>query len=210
MSAAGGQTPNARAVSVLLVEDDAIVREWFRLALEGTEFRFAGSASTAASARELLPRRVPDLLVVDYRLGDTVGTELVRELRRQGVTTPAIVFTANPETGLNEAARESGAQGTALKTGRQEELLAVLRAVTRGEQSFDARHPRRPPGRAALSVREREVLRLVAQGSTNRDVAEALGIGEETVKTILQRAFAKLGATRRAEAVAVAQSEGLL
>jgi DNA-binding NarL/FixJ family response regulator len=119
-------------------------------------------------------------------------------------------MTANAEEGFNEAARDSGAQGTVLKTGRAEELLSSLGTVVAGRQSFDARHPKRPPGRGALSPREREVLRLVAAGSTNRDIAERLSIGEETVKTLLSRTFAKLGVRRRAEAVSEAHRRGLL
>jgi DNA-binding NarL/FixJ family response regulator len=196
--------------SVLLVEDDAMVRDWVRLALRDSEFRLAGEAESAAAAAELVERRRPDVLLVDYRLPDQVGTELVRELRRRGVTTPAVVMTANYRRGLNEAAREAGAQGSALKTGSAPELLATLRAVLEGRSSFDPRHPRRAPGQAALSPREREVLRLVAAGATNRQVAAKLAVRDETVKTLLARTFAKLGVTRRAEAVSRGHELGLL
>jgi DNA-binding NarL/FixJ family response regulator len=197
-------------ISVLVVEDDAMVRDWIRLALEGSEFRVAGTAFSAAEARELAARRRPDLLLVDYRLPDGVGTELVRDLRHEGVAAPAVIMTANTERGFNEAAREAGAQGSVLKTGRVEELLGALRTVQAGGHSFDARHPKRAPGRGALSPREREVLSLVASGATNREIAETLGVGAETVKTLLARIFAKLGVRRRAEAVSEAHSRGLL
>ena len=201
---------NAPETSVLLVEDDSMVRGWVRLSLDGTEFRLAGEATTTAEAIALAQRRQPDLLLVDYHLPDGVGTELVRELRRLGVSAPAIVMTANTQRGFNEAAREAGAQGTVLKTGKLDELLGALRAVTSGEDAFDGRHPQRAPGRAALSPREREVLRLVAAGSTNREIAAALEVGDETVKTLLARTFAKLGVRRRAEAVSAAHKHGLL
>ena len=199
-------TPKA----VLLVDDDEMVRGWVRLALEGTEFRIAGEAANSADAADLAARRNPDLLLVDHKLGGEVGTELVRDLRRRGVSAPALVMTANSQGGFNEAAREAGAQGTLLKTGKRAELLEALRAVADGGDAFDGRHPRRPPGRAALSPREREVLRLVAGGATNREIAAELGVGDETVKTMLARAFAKLGVRRRAEAVAAAHERGLL
>jgi len=197
-------------VSVLVVEDDAMVRDWLRLALEGSAFRLVGIAHTAAEALDLVDRRRPALLLVDQRLPDLVGTELVRELRRLNVRVPVVLMTANAEEGFNEAARDSGAQGTVLKTGRAEELLSSLGTVVAGRPSFDARHPRREPGRGALSPREREVLRLVAGGSTNRDIAQKLSIGDETVKTLLSRTFAKLGVRRRAEAVSEAHRRGLL
>jgi DNA-binding NarL/FixJ family response regulator len=196
--------------AVLLIEDDSMVRSWVRLALQGSEFRLAGEAPTGSEALDLVGRRNPDLLLVDYRLPDMLGTELVRALRRAGVDAPVVLMTANPERGFNEAAREAGAQGTTLKSGSPDELLDALRALAAGKSSFDGRHPARPAGRAALSPREREVVRLVAGGATNREVADALDVGPETVKTLLARTYAKLGVRRRAEAVAEAQRQGLL
>lgn len=201
---------SGRELSVLLVEDDSMVRGWVRLALDGSEFHLAGEAASAAEAVELCHRRRPQLLLVDYRLPDGRGTELVRDLRRLGVAAPAVLMTANLERGFNEAARDADAQGSVLKTGRIEELLQTLRTVAEGGHAFDPRHPKRPLGHAALSPREREVLRLVADGATNRDVAAALRVGDETVKTLVARTFAKLGVRRRAEAVSVAHDRGLL
>jgi DNA-binding NarL/FixJ family response regulator len=134
----------------------------------------------------------------------------VRELRLNGVTAPALLMTANEETGFNEAAREAGAQGTVLKTGSADELVDALQRVHNGQPAYDARHPRRAAGQTALSPREREVLELVASGSTNQQIAEQLGVGPETVKTLLARTFAKLGVRRRAEAVSAAHELGLL
>jgi DNA-binding NarL/FixJ family response regulator len=196
--------------SLLLVEDDAMVASWVRLSLEGTDVRIAGTATSAAEAADLVTRRTADVLLVDYRLPDGRGTELLRDLRRRGLSTPALLMTANPEQGFNEAAREAGAQGTVLKTGRAEELVDAIRRVLAGGEAFDVRHPPRPAGRAALSPREREVLQLVAAGSTNQEIAAHLGVGAETVKTLLARTFAKLGVRRRAEAVAAAHERGLL
>ena len=196
-------------VIVLVVEDDAIVREWVRLALEGSEFSVGGEAATTTDALDLIGRRRADLLLVDHRLPDHLGTELVRQLRRDGNQTPAVIVTARAEPGLNELAREAGAQGAVLKRGSVEELLDALRRVFRGEEAFDPSHPRRPPRRVALSPREREVVHLLMTGATNREISEQLGIGAETVKTILSRSYEKLGVKRRAEAVAVAHELGM-
>lgn len=199
-----------REPGVLLVEDDAMVRSWVRLALERSEFRLVGECSAAAEVFELVERRAPQLLLIDHRLPDRLGIELVRDLRQRGVKTPVVVMTAQVEHGFNENARAAGAQGSVLKTGNAHELLTALRLVIAGSQAFDGRHPRRAPGRAALSPREREVLRLVADGRTNKEIAAALGVGDETVKTLLARIFAKLDVKRRAEAVAAAVREGFL
>ena len=197
-------------ISVLVIDDDSMVRGWVRVALEGTEFRIAGEATSSAEGLELAQRRNPQVILVDYHLMDGVGTELVREFRRQQIAARAVVMTARAQQGFNETAREAGAQGTVLKTGKIDELLAALRAVREGEEAFDRRHPPRAPGRAALSPREREVLRMVAAGATNREVATALAVGDETVKTLLARVFTKLGVRRRAEAVSEAHKRGLL
>ncbi len=196
-------------VSVLLVEDDAMVREWIESVLRGSEFRVAGVASTAAEGVELAIRRHPELVLTDYRLPDRVGTELVRELRLRGIRAPVVVMTANEERGLNELAREAGAQGTVLKGGSAE-LLESLRVASSGEQTFDRRHPQRKKGHVTLSPRERTVLQLVAAGQTNAEIALSLGVSSETVKTLVQRIFQKLGVRRRAEAVSTANELGLL
>lgn len=198
-----------REISVLLVEDDAMVREWIESVLRESEFRVAGIASNATEAVELAARRNPQLVLTDYRLPDRVGTELVRELRLRGILAPAVVMTANEERGLNELAREAGAQGTVLKGGSAG-LIESLRIVGDGGQAFDVHHPKRKSGHVTLSPRERAVLQLVAIGRTNAEIAVELGIGSETVKTLVHRIFKKLGARRRAEAVSTAHELGFL
>ena len=180
-----------------------------RLALNGSEFSVGGEAPTTAAALELVGRRRGDVLLVDHRLPDHLGTELVRQLRRDGNRTPAVMIAARAEPGLNEAAREAGAQGSVLKRGSAEELLSTLRRVVGGGEAFDPSHPRRPPRHGALSPREREVVRLLTTGATNREISERLGIGAETVKTLLSRSYEKLGVSRRAEAVTAAHELGI-
>jgi DNA-binding NarL/FixJ family response regulator len=196
-------------VALLVVDDDEIVRAWVRVALEGSEFRVAGEAGLAAEGLELVERRRPDLLLVDQQLPDWPGTELVRELRRRGFDTPALLMTAAPREGLNETAQAAGVQGTVVKSARPSDLLTALRYVVNGDEVLRAAHPR-ALRHVSLSPRERAILQLVAQGSTNVEVAEQLGISRETVKTILYRSFEKLGVHRRSEAVAEAQRLGLL
>ena len=200
----------AVSIAVGIVDDDAIVRAWVRASLEGTEFRIAGEAKTAGEAMSLIHRRRPQLLLVDYRLPDRSGTELVRDLRAQGEELPVLMFTASAEKGLNEAAREAGAQGVVLKRGDPDDLVGSLRTVAAGLPVVDVSHPRRDVGQAALSPRERDVLRRVADGATNAEIAESLGVGFESVKTLLRRAFVKLDARNRIEAVEAARRKGLL
>jgi len=199
-----------RHVAVLLVDDDAMARGWLRLSLRDTDFPVAHEAATATAALALLREKKPGLVLVDHRLPDSSGLELIRELRSRGVTAPVLLLATNPEPGLNEAARAAGAQGTLLKTGSPTEVLEALRAVELGNDWFDSRHPQRFAISARLSPREREVLTLVAEGATNGEIASVLGIGIETVKTLLRRTFAKLGVQRRVQAVWAARELGIV
>ena len=203
-------TDTGGTVSILIVDDDAMVRSWLQLSLHDSEFRIVGEAADLDEAHELVRRRRPRLVLVDQRLAGETGTELIRALRRQEPSIRLVLMTASPERGLNEAAREAGAHGSMLKTGQPADVLRTLRAVAAGRRAYDARHPPREVGVGALTPRERAVLRLVASGATNREAAAALGISDETVKTMLSRTFVKLGVRRRAEAVAVAHSRGIL
>jgi len=196
-------------VNIVMVEDDAIVRSWIKLSLRRTEFRIVAEAGSAADARELA-HYLPDLWLIDYRLPDQLGTVLLRELRQEGVAAPAVVVTASVMHGFNELVRQSGGQGTVLKTGSPSELIEGLRAVVAGRPAYDARHPARARREGILTPREREVLALVGEGATNAEIARTLGIGSETVKTLLARIFVKLGVSRRAQAVAVAHERGIL
>lgn len=190
---------------IAVIDDDAIVRTWLRRVLEAKGFSVRLEAGTASEATQILPRSRTSVVLVDQRLPDRSGTELVHSLREADCLVPAIVMSATPIEGLNEAAREAGAQGTYLKTGRAVGLLAAIQRVLEGECSFDSGHPARPPGLCRLTPREREVLRRASDGATNREIAGELDVSSETVKTLLARSFLKLGARRRTEAVAVAR-----
>jgi DNA-binding NarL/FixJ family response regulator len=185
------------------------VRDWIGAALRNTEFRVDGEAAGAAEIEELVSRRRADVLLVDVR-GAAVGIAVLRQIRAAGIEVPALVMAVSAERGFNENARAAGAQGTVLKTGSVGELLEALRAIVRGEPSFDPRHPKRPPGQRELSPRERDVLRLVARGATNREIAGELGLGDQTVKTLLARSCAKLGVDARRDAAVAARGLGLL
>jgi DNA-binding NarL/FixJ family response regulator len=197
-------------IELLIVDDDAIVCAWLADALAHTEFRVAGDAPNGAEARRLFHRRRIDLVLVEFQLQGENGLDLVRGMRAAGRETPTVIMTASPQQGLSEAAREAGAQATLLKRSKRGSLLTVLRAVAKGRTWFDPAHPVRPKDETPLAPREREVLTLVPHGLTNRQIAAQLELGEESVKTYLERAFGKLGVSRRAEAVSEAHKLGLL
>ena len=113
-------------MNVLVVDDDAMVRSWVRMALEASEFRVVAEAESGSEVEALLAVWPVDLLLVDYRLPDGTGTELVRALRLRGIDTPAVLMTANPESGFNESVRDAAAQGTVLAPAKSiEEMQRV-------------------------------------------------------------------------------------
>jgi DNA-binding NarL/FixJ family response regulator len=181
------------AVELLIVDDDQIVCAWLTASLANTEFRVAGDAPSGAAALVLLERRRIDMLLIEFQLQGENGLELVRGLRGEGRMTPAVIMTASAQPGLSEASREAGAQGTFRKSAKRGTMLRALRTVAAGKTWFDPAHPTRPKAERALAPREREILTFVARGLTNREIAERLEIGEESVKTYLERAFGKLG-----------------
>ncbi len=168
-----------------VVDDDPIVRAWVRETFEGTEFQVDGEADTADEAEILCRERQPDVILINQRLGQAIGTDLLRALRQEGPLPPALITSANTIQGLNEAAREGGARGTLHVSAQPEKLLAALREILAGRESFDHDHPRRAAGQRNLSPRERDVLKRVATGQTNREIAATLGVGIETVNTLL-------------------------
>lgn len=188
-----------------------MARRWVRSTLEPTEFTVVIEQSTAP---DLDATRLVDghdgLLLIENRFVHATGLDAVRALRSAGFTAPALLMSAVPQRGLNDAARAAGAQGTILKAGSSVALLAALRTVAAGGESFDGSHPPLPAGQGILSPREREILRLVARGATNGEVAAQLGLGRESVKTLLSRAFQKLGAKGRTDAVSRALEKGVL
>ena len=195
--------------AVLVVENEAIVRQWIREALSGTEFWVAGEARDAAETFRLVERCAPSLILIDWALAGANGVAIARELRRRRTAAPAILMAATEADGLNEVASHAGCRGTLIKTANRAELLLAMRTVLAGGTAFDRRHPRRP-GRRALSPRECQVLQLIAAGRTNKEIAAELGVGATTVKTLLTRMFGKLRVRRRAEAVAAGREIGLL
>lgn len=145
------------------------------------------------------------------------GVDAVRELKRRGLRSGVLVLTTYDTDSDTIAAIEAGATGYLLKDSPSDELVAAVRATAAGETVLSpkvasrlATHVRRPGGSPTLSAREREVLTLVARGTSNRAIAEELFVSEATVKTHLAHVFEKLGVADRAAAVARGYEQGIL
>jgi len=208
--------------SVLFADDEPLVRTGLRALLEQQGLRVAGEAADGGEVLAAVRRTRPDVVLMDVRMPGTDGIEATRQLLAALAEPPKIlvVTTFDNDDYVHEALL-AGASGFLLKRARREEIAHAVRTVAAGESLLFPEAIRRlvsgrlPGGehtRAAktLTRREAEVLRLIATGLSNQDIAAALVIGLETVKTHVGNIFAKLGAGNRSQAVVIAYEAGVV
>jgi len=200
---------------VLLVDDHALVRSAIRQALEAPDIEVVGEARSAEEALELAPQLRPDLLLLDIDLPGMSGIEMVRELAPRLPETRIVMLTVSTDRrDLLEAIRH-GAAGYLTKDLTGDALLRAVRGLRRGDLAMSRVHAaqvlehlqRGGRGGTApdemgglLSSREQEVLRLLAEGLTDREIAGALAISPRTVESHVSSVLRKLGVRNRAEA----------
>jgi len=202
---------------VLIVDDHPVVRSGLRALLDGADgVQVVGAAASGEEALEAVERTHPDVVLCDLRLGqglDGVGVTSALRARPDG---PAVLILTTYDNDSDIArAVLAGAAGYLLKDAEPEDIVAGIADAAQGRlvlsRDLEGRVVERmTQGVPRLSVRELDVLRLVAEGVTNRGIAKQLFISEGTVKTHLVHAFAKLGAESRTAAVAAARRHGLL
>jgi DNA-binding NarL/FixJ family response regulator len=203
-------------ITVLIADDHPIVRDGLRGMFTGRGFEVVGEAASGAEAVTLAERLRPDVVLMDLRMPGTDGVTAITELARLGNPARVLVLTTYDTDSDVLPAIEAGATGYLLKDAPREDLFRAVEAAARGEAVLSPAVASRlmgrvrEPAREPLSQREREVLSLVARGSTNKEAAKKLFISEATVKTHLIHVYAKLGVNDRAAAVAVAFERGLL
>ncbi|MGQ4512478.1 response regulator [Streptomyces sp. DW26H14] len=207
-------------VTLLLVDDHPVVRDGLRGMFESSPgFRVLGEASNGVEGVELALRLDPDVVLMDLRMPGGGGVAAITELGRRGARAKVLVLTTYDTDSDTLPAIEAGATGYLLKDAPREELFTAVRAAALGRTVLSpavasrlVSRVRAPstPAAEPLSGREREVLELVAKGTSNREIAKELFISEATVKTHLAHLYAKLGAKDRAAAVAVAYERRIL
>lgn len=205
---------------IFLLDDHELVRRGVRDMLWAEEdMLVVGEASTAAEALERIPQTKPDVAVLDVRLGDasgsTSGIEVCRDIRSSHPEVACVMLTSFADDEALFASIMAGAAGYVLKQIRGADLVDAIRRVGSGESLLDPavtarvlERLRNPKPEAdpldLLTPQERRILDLIAEGRTNRQIADAMYLAEKTVKNYVSHLLAKLGMERRAEAAAYA------
>ncbi len=215
------------SLSVLIVDDQALVRAGFRMILDAEEdIEVAGEAADGAEAIEEAQRLRPDVVLMDVRMPQMDGIEATRRLlSANGLETKVVMLTTFDMDEYVYDALRAGASGFLLKDVPPEQLVSGIRAVAQGDallapsvtRRVIEEFVRRPPGSvqamppevAELTPRELEVLRLVAKGQSNAEIAKELFVSETTVKTHVAHLLTKLGVRDRVQAVVLAYECGL-
>ena len=204
-------------ISLLLVDDHPVVRDGLRgILTSDPEFDVVGEAADGAEALAGAAAARPDVILMDLRMPGVGGVAAIRSLAEAGIPARVLVLTTYDSDSDVVPALEAGATGYLLKDAPREELVRAIRSAARGDAilapSVASRlvSQLRAPEQATLSDRELEVLRLVAQGETNRGVAARLFSSEATVKTHLLHIYTKLDVNDRAAAVGAAYERGLI
>ena len=213
-------------IRVALVDDQAIVRAGLARILSPPDgFEVVAECISGREAIERLPALRPDVILMDVRMPDLDGITATARLRSSAAGSPVLVLTTFGEDEVLWGAIEAGAAGFVLKDSSAEELIAAVRAVAGGGAWFDAgvaprvleryRRVVAPATRDAarlelLTEREHDVLRLMARGATNAEVAASLYVAEATVKTHVGSIFTKLDVRDRAAAIVFAYDHGVV
>jgi len=209
--------PEQARVRVLVVDDHAIVRLGVRSLLERAGLSVVAQAATGAEAISAALLHHPDVVVLDLGLPDRDGVSVCRELRARFPDTVVVIFSALREDALVKRALEAGASAYLLKDAEDFDLVGAVRRALAGESVIDPRAAAallRRLGtvdeRPVITEQERNVLRLAAEGASNREIGAGLYLSPHTVKEYLRNAMRKLDVDSRIEAVLAANRLGLL
>jgi DNA-binding NarL/FixJ family response regulator len=208
-------------IRIVVADDHPVVRDGLVAILSTqADFEIVGEAANGAQAVELVQSLAPDVLLLDLEMPELDGVAVLKQLRANGAKTRAVVFTAFDTDERILDAVQAGAQGYLLKGAPRDELFNAVRVVRAGGSLLQPivaskllrQVSQESPDDAveSLTARELEVLKLLAQGQQNKEIAAELVISERTVKFHVSSILGKLGAGNRTEAVRIAAQQGLI
>ena len=203
-----------KPITVLLADDHSLVRLGLSalLAKQG-DMKLVGAATNGEEAIRLAARFDPDVIIMDLMMPIVDGVTATRRIRERNPDMKVLILTSFGTSSDVAHAIEASARGAILKDAPNASLLAAIRTIAAGGESFAddiVRNITRDPTPRELTARQAEILKSVTNGLTNKTIAQQLKISPESVKQHLNAIFQKLGATTRAEAVAIALRKHLL
>ena len=209
------------AISLLVADDHQVVRLGLRNILEGSGIQVAGEATTGEELIAKLADSKPDVVLLDVRMPGGDGLHVLGRVKLDHPDLPVLMFSTYDNPTYVARAVALGAAGYVLKSDSRDRLIEAIQAAVRGESAWTREELRRVTGALAtprvvsdvevpLTQRESEVLRQLANGLTNKEIALALGISYETVKEHVQHILRKIGVTDRTQAAVWAVRKGLV
>ena len=202
-------------IRILVVDDHPVVRDGLAAMLNTqSDFEVVGEASDGEEALQRVADSDPDVLLLDLEMPGVDGIETLQRLRQSKARARAIVFTVFDTDERIVSAMKAGAKGYLLKGAPRDDVFRAVRVVNEGgsllEPLIASRFLDSINNPDALTARQKEVLKLIATGLLNKEIADRLYISERTVKFHVSEILAKLGAGNRTEAVAIATQRGLI
>jgi DNA-binding NarL/FixJ family response regulator len=208
-------------IKVLAVDDHEVILMGLKTAFEGTDIEIAATASSSAEALKKVAQKRPDVVLMDIRMEGGDGLNSLGRIKLDFADLPIVMFSAYDNPTYVARAVALGASGYVLKSAPRERLLEAIRAAANGDPAWTREELRRVTGALAaprlggeievpLTQRESEVLRQMAHGLTNKEIAKMLGISYETVKEHVQHILRKVGVTDRTQAAVWAVRKNLV
>lgn len=188
-------------IRVMLVDDHEVVRRGIIMVIDAARsLSVVGEASSVAEAKRRLPAVRPDVLVVDLQLGDGTGIDVMKEARALNPEQLMLVLTSFDDDAAIRESRQAGASGLMLKSARSQDIVRAVEQIHAGEQVWPANRDSSDP---ELSESDQRIVSLIGDGHSNREIAEALGIAEKTVKNRVTVILQTLGLQRRTQVAAI-------
>lgn len=206
---------------LLIVDDHQIIRMGLRMMLDGTDLEITAEASTAVEALAAVEKATPDVVLMDIRMEGGDGLNALGRMKLDFPDLPIVLFSAYDNPTYIARAVALGASGYVLKSAPRDRLIDALQTAVAGESAWTREELRRVTGALAtprlsqdievpLTQRESEVLRQMALGLTNKEIAKMLGISYETVKEHVQHILRKIGVSDRTQAAVWAVRKNLV